>query len=92
MYNGLDIAQRVALLQLSNDMSRSPIPIEPEDLKSMNMCLPPNIDASNNDLLKSSANSSTIQRARDLSPAHNSSMLSVSDKVVELNADMAHFT
>ena len=90
------------ILQLSNDTSRSPIPIDPELLKQMNMCLPPNIDASgggsNPDLLSrggiGSVQGSGLARSRDPSPCRKSSKHSNSEceKAVEINADMVQFT
>ena len=89
------------ILQLSNDTSRSPIPIDPELLKQMNMCLPPNIDASgggsNPDLLSRggiASVQSSVARSRDPSPGKKSSRHSNSEceKLVEINADMVQFT
>ena len=57
---------------MSNDTSRSPIPIDPETFKSMNKCLPRSMDGSHVDLKSRSRSRSRPNSNRDKSQSASS--------------------
>ena len=68
-------------LPLSADTSRSPIPIDPETFKQMNMILPKNLDGSERDL-------TSIAHASKLNSRVNSSAAFGSNETT-INADLS---